>query len=124
IDIDDFKKVNDTRGHRAGDLVLKELATHWMSLTRANDIIGRIGGDEFALLLPNTPRHTAELVVNRLRARTPHPWSYGITEVAEADGLAEVLHRADTAMYQSRRSDGARASLAADEAPGSYSATA
>lgn len=103
VDIDAFKHVNDTRGHAAGDALLQDLVRQWRSLTRTNDVVGRLGGDEFILLFPDTPLRTAEMVVERLRARSPHPWSYGVTEVRGDEDLSDVVHRADLAMYRSRR---------------------
>lgn len=105
IDIDAFKTVNDTRGHHAGDLLLQELVAQWTSLTRSNDIVGRLGGDEFILLFPNTPAATAEVVVQRLRSRSTHPWSWGVTEVTGHEAFADVIQRADEAMYRSRKTE-------------------
>lgn len=103
IDIDAFKSVNDTRGHHAGDVLLQELVAQWTTLTRSNDLVGRLGGDEFILLFPNTPATTAEVVVKRLRARSSHPWSWGITEVRGDEAFTDVVQRADEAMYRSRQ---------------------
>jgi diguanylate cyclase (GGDEF)-like protein len=66
IDIDRFKEVNDTGGHAAGDEVLKRLALAFRSAVRNIDVVARIGGDEFAIVLPETPREGIQLVANRL----------------------------------------------------------
>ena len=55
FDVDHFKRVNDTYGHAGGDIALKELSCSASTYVRANDILGRIGGEEFLLVLPNTP---------------------------------------------------------------------
>lgn len=66
IDIDNFKEINDTYGHPAGDRVLKQLALQLVEATRSSDTAARIGGDEFAILLPNTDKAALELLANRL----------------------------------------------------------
>ncbi|HSJ39258.1 MAG TPA: sensor domain-containing diguanylate cyclase, partial [Planococcus sp. (in: firmicutes)] len=66
IDIDDFKKINDTYGHPAGDLVLKELALQIATAARSSYTAARIGGDEFAMLLPDTNKTELELITNKL----------------------------------------------------------
>lgn len=69
IDIDRFKLVNDHYGHPAGDLVLRTLARELISSLRSGDIIGRIGGEEFAILLPGCPLSLAQSIAERLRER-------------------------------------------------------
>lgn len=68
FDVDHFKRVNDTYGHPLGDLVLKELGSLVRSHLRAQDVGGRCGGEEFAVLLPRTELSQAEVVAERLRA--------------------------------------------------------
>src|SRR5690242_16752346 len=67
IDIDHFKQVNDRFGHEAGDRVLKFLANVLISAKRASDVVGRIGGEEFAILLPETSKEAALVIAERLR---------------------------------------------------------
>jgi diguanylate cyclase (GGDEF)-like protein len=69
LDIDNFKKINDTYGHIAGDKVLLKLAQVLKHNTRSNDTVIRWGGEEFALILPNTNLKTARLILERLRIR-------------------------------------------------------
>lgn len=68
IDIDFFKSINDNHGHKSGDTVLKELVEISRPILRQNDVIGRLGGEEFAILLPETDQQTAISVAERLRA--------------------------------------------------------
>jgi len=67
LDIDHFKKVNDTYGHHAGDLVIQRLAKLVKLATRETDITGRYGGEEFTIVLPDTNGETAKIVAERLR---------------------------------------------------------
>ena len=66
LDLDDFKRVNDTAGHLAGDAVLAEVGRRILSLVRATDIACRFGGDEFAVILPESTRADAELLADRI----------------------------------------------------------
>ncbi len=74
LDIDFFKRINDTHGHAAGDLVLKAVAEALTETVRPMDLVARVGGEEFAIILPNCPPAFGETVAERLRrrvARTP-----------------------------------------------------
>lgn len=100
IDLDEFKLVNDTAGHTAGDQVLQNLVTEWKQGIRKHDFICRIGGDEFVLVLPHTSASDAQSLLLRLRATASHPWSWGVTEALPGDTPASMTLRADRAMYE------------------------
>jgi diguanylate cyclase (GGDEF)-like protein len=115
IDLDHFKAVNDTYGHDAGDHVLRELSRFLMSELRSADQIGRLGGEEFAILFPETGLAQAMLACRHLQAalrRTVFPFSgfelrcvasIGLTEVdPHGDNLAAVMKRADKALYRAK----------------------
>lgn len=120
IDIDGFKAVNDEFGHAAGDRVLVHLADVLRASTRNVDIVGRYGGEEFVLFLPETPEQRALFVIERMLQHFRMPldflggrsmtFSAGIVE-APRDGLElDVLcHRADSAMYAAKRRGKAQA---------------
>jgi len=109
LDIDHFKLVNDTHGHAVGDLVLQKLSDLMRKGLRRSDLIGRIGGEEFAILLPNTNLRTALIVVEKLRRIVEHERSalmpdftisLGVTELTLTDMcMRELLCRADKALY-------------------------
>ena len=103
IDLDGFKKVNDTQGHVAGDRLLHELGSAWLGALRPDDVGARIGGDEFLLILPQTDEHGAELLLERLRAVSPIPWSSGVTTWHTDEALETARVRADHLMYQDKR---------------------
>lgn len=115
FDLDHFKHINDTYGHEAGDAVLREVGTMLRSRVRGSDVAARIGGEEFALLLPDTQQNQAlelaELLRQALHAlKIPHKHtelrptaSFGIAMLADDDGRLEaLLSRADEAMYLSK----------------------
>ena len=112
VDIDFFKKVNDTYGHLVGDDVLKFLAKMMRELSREGDLCFRYGGEEFAIIIPNNDRDTAYTVAERLRKAletTPSPTgeavkiSLGIAVYPE-DGMKvkEIIAAADAALYRSK----------------------
>lgn len=116
IDIDHFKKVNDEYGHQAGDNVLQIFSEAMQEEIRSTDFIGRIGGEEFTLLLPDTTLKEASYLAERVRARiTKYPYLAGdmLIEVTASLGVAELhkedkdfnelLQRADEAMYQAKQ---------------------
>jgi diguanylate cyclase (GGDEF)-like protein len=105
LDLDHFKEFNDTQGHPAGDRLLRETAAAWREELRAGDFVARIGGDEFALLLPNCNSTSAMEVVERLRLRIPgeQTCSAGISGQALSDAAPDTLMaRADTALYEAK----------------------
>jgi diguanylate cyclase (GGDEF)-like protein len=116
IDIDHFKKVNDTYGHAAGDEALICLARVCQRSLRHIDVLARIGGEEFALLLPGTNEHDAASAAEKLRdalretpvefARNPFRMSasFGVSQVRASDKrVGDCLARADRALYAAKR---------------------
>jgi diguanylate cyclase (GGDEF)-like protein len=109
VDLDGFKPINDTHGHPAGDGVLRTASAVLRRWTRAIDGVYRIGGDEFALILPGATVEAAEVLVERIAAHLvdAHPLgiraSFGIA-AAETDDPAELVSAADQALYQVKRS--------------------
>ncbi len=116
MDIDYFKAVNDRFGHTTGDQVLKELCSRIHGAVRESDILGRHGGEEFVLLLPETPRDKAVEAAERLRALVESrpirsgeheiniTISLGVATVSEKCNTADELFGcADTAMYQAKQ---------------------
>lgn len=99
IDVDGLKHINDTCGHDAGDRLIMSVAKHWRSALRQGDLIARIGGDEFALVLPQTNTDEAGRLLERIRDEAPGPWSYGWTVWAPDESLDAALERADALMY-------------------------
>jgi diguanylate cyclase (GGDEF)-like protein len=112
LDLDDFKKVNDGRGHQTGDEVLVAVATTLRSSLRSTDCVARIGGDEFAILLPETDEEGARIIMNKLNAvlqtlLTPTNWPIGfsfgvVTFPAPLESLETMLERADKLMYEAK----------------------
>lgn len=121
LDIDHFKAVNDTYGHAAGDEVLREMAHRWSSRIRTSDILARIGGEEFCLLLPQADEVSARRVTEEIRReseRTPVTVtndageqsltvtvSIGVVSVAAqaVDDIEPLLERADKALYAAKQ---------------------
>ena len=123
IDLDGLKRINDTRGHAAGDEFIRQVAAAIEASRRSSDLACRMGGDEFMLLLPDTSLSQAEELVNRLLEEAAHsatlrdiaapPWfSYGLASLASLDGAAEdpekaiqvLVQKADEGMYTQKRS--------------------
>jgi len=107
IDIDNFKKYNDTKGHPEGDKVLHDAAQLFVDLTRENDMVFRYGGEEFAIILPQTEQHNAKKVGDRLvevaKARLPVTISVGLsTFLDHAQTRAEIVANADKALYRAK----------------------
>jgi diguanylate cyclase (GGDEF)-like protein len=103
-DVDDFKAINDTRGHLAGDEVLGSLVATWRSAEHGSPpVIGRTGGDEFVVVLPGYDDARAADWVARTQAVSTAPWSAGIAVVGRDDTVHDLLHRADVALYVTKR---------------------
>ncbi|WP_298630006.1 GGDEF domain-containing protein [uncultured Thermus sp.] len=103
LDLDDFKKVNDTHGHLVGDRLLKEVAQYLVAHVRQGDLVGRWGGEEFAILLPRTQGEEAMQVAERLRtglSRLGVTGSFGVA-VYQGD-LGDLFQRADRALYRAK----------------------
>jgi diguanylate cyclase (GGDEF)-like protein len=112
LDLDDFKKVNDAHGHATGDAVLRLVADAMRAAVRAADIVGRLGGDEFGVLMPETDAVVAHAAASRLVAGvrtvfrgTPSVTaSIGVVAVAGTEaGTDELIRKADQAMYEAKR---------------------
>jgi diguanylate cyclase len=116
IDIDFFKKVNDTHGHQGGDLVLKNVASKAVSVIRKTDLMARYGGEEFCCLLPETDSIAADSVAENLRVHIEGMESHfqkklikvtislGVSSFESGDSPETLLSRADEALYQAKRS--------------------
>ena len=113
MDLDFFKQVNDTRGHDAGDLVLKETASVIEKNLRHTDYLGRWGGEEFVVILPNTDQETALILSERLRdAIARHVFqpkdpisvtaSFGVGTRWEGEDFATTFKRVDNALYEAK----------------------
>lgn len=124
LDIDDFKLINDSHGHQVGDFALVHLVAIIRETLRTNDLIGRYGGDEFVLLLPNSRIEEASAVLARLHgevAAKPLAWgnqklhatfSAGIAEQRKGQSVAALMQRIDAALYESKRVGKDRISVA------------
>jgi diguanylate cyclase (GGDEF)-like protein len=130
LDLDDFKDVNDTLGHRAGDVVIKDIAQLLADRLRSTDSVARLGGDEFAMLLPEADEDDARAVARTLLDAIRHhrctfggrqlkvTASIGIALVNDVDddGEDEPLGRADVAMYEAKESGRDRCAVYVSEA--------
>lgn len=114
IDLDHFKRINDSHGHTAGDELIRQVAHRLTTALRRADSIGRLGGDEFVVVLENTDRTTCERVAERLLERLRAPFLLDGAEVYSGASLGvamypqagqtvdELLKAADTAMYHAK----------------------
>lgn len=124
LDVDHFKRINDVHGHAQGDLVLKQLAQLVARLLRRDDLFGRLGGEEFAMILPGATRETSMIVAQRIREQLGNTLftadgvdkvrvtlSIGMVSVAgraatappgTADVLEKLLSKADAALYEAK----------------------
>jgi diguanylate cyclase (GGDEF)-like protein len=129
LDIDHFKNINDTRGHAAGDEALKAFVILLRDVLRDQDLIGRMGGEEFAIALPETSLDAAMIVAERLRSRLERldvpvsggdpirmSVSVGVAEckIRDAEGLEGTLGRADAALFRAKAQGRNRAERALD----------
>ncbi len=130
FDLDHFKKVNDTYGHEMGDRVLKSVADASAQVKRITDVAARIGGEEFALLLPHTDLAGARDLAERLRSALSSNThsihqrdvrlsaSFGVALKNADDNLATLLMRADRHLYDAKQAG--RDQIVSDPAPPSY----
>ena len=117
LDLDDFKSVNDTNGHEAGDIVLKDVAAILRKALRDYDVAARHGGDEFAVVLPgaspNQARHTAQRIQREINTYAAQAATKGIAQFGASVGIASypgdaqdakgLMSKADAAMYRDKR---------------------
>jgi len=129
IDIDHFKAINDTHGHAIGDAVIQGVVKRALESLRQSDSIGRIGGEEFAVLLPETSLAAAYDVADRLRIHMQEKpiiaghtaitctVSIGVGQLSAQDGgIEDLLHRADIALYAAKKGGRNRVEVAATPA--------
>lgn len=113
IDLDNFKRVNDTLGHGIGDLVLKEFSNLLKEVVRVEDIASRWGGEEFIVLLPNTSRDAAVALAERIRttfeqrssgvaAPLSVTASFGVAQLQNEDNEYDLIRRIDAALYRAK----------------------
>lgn len=124
LDVDDFKKLNDSLGHTAGDVALKSLAEKVLQSLRPGDMVARYGGEEFVVMLPNTPLSEAQQVLTRLQRSLSAglfmhegksvfvTFSAGVTLYRAGERLEDALDRSDMALYEAKRTGKNRACLA------------
>ncbi|MFC4348976.1 GGDEF domain-containing protein [Kordiimonas lipolytica] len=116
FDLDHFKRVNDTYGHGAGDMVLLAVAECVSGVLRRNELLARVGGEEFAVLLPHTSLEQATQLAERLRevmheltvtvdgtTELSVTMSLGVVTLATDEGAKSFAERADAAMYEAKR---------------------
>jgi diguanylate cyclase (GGDEF)-like protein len=115
VDIDDFKDINDKKGHVVGDNILQVISTLFRNSLRETDIIARFGGDELIILLPGIDIEGGKKLVEKLRSILENSTeiqemlsykltaSFGISAYQENDDRETILHRVDKAMYLSKK---------------------
>jgi diguanylate cyclase (GGDEF)-like protein len=129
LDIDHFKRINDQYGHAVGDQALKHLASVLKPAIRETDTLARFGGEEFVLVLPDTPLPVAEFTLNRLlRALERAPltaegtqvtvhFSAGLAQWSAQESAEHLITRADQAMYAAKRAGRGRVMVSEEEHP-------
>ena len=128
LDIDHFKKINDTYGHPVGDLAIKALATVCSNALRPHDILARYGGEEFVLTLPHTPAEGARTVAERIREQVQKmevasdqgpvrfTVSIGVSTYVSGEAFDQIVERADKALYTSKHGGRNRVTVAGIDA--------
>jgi diguanylate cyclase (GGDEF)-like protein len=104
IDLDRFKQWNDSYGHAAGDRLLLDLVTAWREELRPSDLIARIGGDEFVLVLPNCDLEQVDTTLERLRGVSGSGWTSGSVMWEPGVNVLTAVDEADQVMYAAKRS--------------------
>lgn len=114
LDLDHFKELNDRHGHEAGDAMLRRLAQTMRAELREQDAIGRYGGEEFVVALPGLDAPRAARIAERIRRRLQEQTgdaqevastvSIGVADLGDGEDVAQLLRRADRAMYEAKRS--------------------
>jgi diguanylate cyclase (GGDEF)-like protein len=121
LDLNNFKEINDTHGHAAGDLVLRQFAERLNAAIRISDIASRMGGDEFLAILPECPAEQIDTILKRLRPleinyeghKIPVTFSAGWVGYETGESIEQFLDRADRTLYVDKRSS----KLSAPEIP-------
>lgn len=115
IDLDEFKRINDNLGHAVGDTVLETVAARMQAVLRESDCVGRFGGEEFLVILPDTDLRGGLTMAERIRGtladarvdEMPADWkvtaTLGVAEIRAGERLEDALARADTALYEGKR---------------------
>ncbi|HYD93962.1 MAG TPA: GGDEF domain-containing protein [Noviherbaspirillum sp.] len=134
LDIDWFKRINDTYGHAAGDHVLRRFAEESRTVLRPHDVLARWGGEEFLLLLPGTARADAELVLERFRERVQQlpcmheeqtfsvTMSAGLIELGTTEACSSGISRADALLYRAKSEGRNRVVVSGPPAAGTHQA--
>lgn len=116
IDIDFFKQINDTHGHLAGDFILEKLSDLLRDTIREMDLIGRFGGEEFMILLPDTDLECAEIVASKILENVAKGTfnyenltlnitvSIGVAQYKDPEKIDEFVNRVDMALYNAKES--------------------
>jgi diguanylate cyclase (GGDEF)-like protein len=126
FDLDNFKSVNDTHGHAVGDRAIRHVVRTALRMVRLNDMIGRLGGEEFGIILPKAAQDNAFVVCERLRKRLREDAmplddqqrlhmtiSSGIACLTDEDDASSLMDRADKALYAAKRDGRDQVRLAA-----------
>jgi diguanylate cyclase (GGDEF)-like protein len=129
-DIDHFKSINDSFGHATGDRAIAAFAQFLRTALSDHHVAGRIGGEEFAIVLPGTNLVAARLFAEGVRGVAaglsvegiPETCrltaSFGVAELAQGEGLSELMHRADKALYDAKDSGRDRVRVSTDSGAG------
>jgi len=99
IDLDDLREINNSRGHRAGDDLLVAATRQWLDDLAGEEAVGRVGGDEFVLMLPGLDEEQAHQRIQALGEEATVRWTAGVAQLRGAETLTDLIERADHAMY-------------------------